>query len=82
MDGVGAAPRIGTPVALFPDRFILTSGRDMDLSRDGRRLLMLAEVEPAKLVFFEHWFEALSPVELAPVLIHFAPSRWKSAATA
>ena len=65
--GAGSAPRIGTPVALFPDRFLLTSGRDMDLSRDGRRLLMLAEVEPAKLDFFEHWFEALARhrVELA-----------------
>ena len=55
-----AAPRIGQPVALFADRFLLTTARDMDLSRDGRRLLMLAEVEPAKLDFFEHWFD-LSP---------------------
>ena len=60
LGGSGAAPRIGTPTALFPDRFLRTTGRDMDLSRDGRRLLMLAEVEPAKLVFFEHWFEALA----------------------
>jgi serine/threonine-protein kinase len=54
-----AAPRIGEPVALFPDRYLLTTARDMDLGRDGR-LLMLAEVEPAKLDFFEHWFESLS----------------------
>jgi hypothetical protein len=56
----GAAPRIGQPVALFADRFLLTTARDMDLSRDGRRLLMLAEVEPAKLDFFEHWFDPSS----------------------
>ena len=54
-----AEPRIGQPVALFADRYLLTTARDMDLSRDGR-LLMLAEVQPAKLDFFEHWFESLS----------------------
>jgi serine/threonine-protein kinase len=55
----GGEPRIGEPVALFPDRYLLTTARDMDLARDGR-LLMLAEVQPAKLDFFEHWFESLS----------------------
>jgi hypothetical protein len=55
----GGEARIGNPVALFPDRYALTTARDMDLARDGR-LLMLEEVQPAKLDFFEHWFESLS----------------------
>jgi hypothetical protein len=57
--GGRAEPRIGKPVGLFPDRYLLTTARDMDLSRDGR-LLVLDEVQPAKLDFFDHWFESLS----------------------
>jgi Tol biopolymer transport system component len=57
--GPGGEVRVGTPVELFADRYLLTTGRDMDLGPDGR-LLALAEVEPAKLVFFEHWSEAAS----------------------
>ena len=55
----GAGIRIGTPTPLFADRYLLSTGRNMDVSPDGERFLMIEEVEPARLVFLEHWFESV-----------------------
>ena len=62
----GATFDIGSPARVFETRYAQPNpARHYDVSRDGRRFLMLKQIAidpnatPASMVVVEHWFEEL-----------------------
>ena len=65
----GARFRVGTPVKLAEGRYVVgpaNSGRNYDVSTDGRRFLMVKEEAltnatsaPREIVVVQNWFEEL-----------------------
>jgi Tol biopolymer transport system component len=56
---LGPRPRVGSARTLFSDHYVRSTARNSDLSPDGRRFIMISEVESARLRFVENWFAEL-----------------------